>query len=160
MTPLPLTLTLAPAAKFVPVNVTGTFAPCTPLFGFTEVSVTEPPNSTTEYVRSPIVMLPVNCCPWVFGATLYEIDPDPAPDVVDMIVIHGLLLAAVRPHSGVVLIDTLPDPPLEANDALGGEKVKSHVAMMAKNASSGPPPNVPCRGATVGKFEDAVAPMM
>jgi hypothetical protein len=39
VTPLSLTLTLAPATKFVPVNVTGTFAPCAPLAGLIEVSV-------------------------------------------------------------------------------------------------------------------------
>jgi hypothetical protein len=37
--PLPLTATVAPEAKFVPVSVTGTLAPCAPLFGLTEVSV-------------------------------------------------------------------------------------------------------------------------
>jgi hypothetical protein len=39
VTPLPLRFTVEPAPKFVPVNVTGTLVPCTPLFGLTEVSV-------------------------------------------------------------------------------------------------------------------------
>ena len=37
--PLPVTATVAPAIKFVPVRVTLTAAPCTPLFGVTEVKV-------------------------------------------------------------------------------------------------------------------------
>src|ERR1700731_254358 len=37
--PAPLTPTAAPATKFVPVNVTGTLCPCTPLFGLMDVNV-------------------------------------------------------------------------------------------------------------------------
>ena len=37
--PAPLTATVAPATKFVPVSVTGSLCPCTPLFGLIEVSV-------------------------------------------------------------------------------------------------------------------------
>jgi len=39
VTPLPLTFTVAFGAKFVPVNVTGTFEPCTPLVGLIDVNV-------------------------------------------------------------------------------------------------------------------------
>jgi hypothetical protein len=39
VTPLPLTFTVELAAKFVPVNVTGIFAPCAPLAGLIEVRV-------------------------------------------------------------------------------------------------------------------------
>ena len=37
--PAPLRAMVAPATKFVPVSVTGTLCPCTPLFGLIEVSV-------------------------------------------------------------------------------------------------------------------------
>jgi len=37
--PAPLTPMEAPATKFVPVSVTATPCPCTPLFGLTEASV-------------------------------------------------------------------------------------------------------------------------
>jgi hypothetical protein len=39
VTPVPLTPTVAPAVKFVPLNVTGTVVLCVPLDGLTEASV-------------------------------------------------------------------------------------------------------------------------
>jgi hypothetical protein len=70
------------------------------------------------------------------------------------------LVVAVQPHSGVVVIETMLDPPVEANCALGGENAKSQVLMIAMNASSGPPPDAPCRELTVGKFVDEVVPVI
>jgi len=66
VTPLPLRFTVAFAAKFVPVKVTGTFAPCTPLIGVIEVSVGVPvtvkvapfvviPDDVTVTVSAPTV---------------------------------------------------------------------------------------------------------
>ena len=37
--PAPLTSMVAPVTRFVPVKVTGTLCPCTPLFGLIEVNV-------------------------------------------------------------------------------------------------------------------------
>jgi hypothetical protein len=39
VTPVPLTFTLAPETKFVPVSVTGTAAPCAPVDGLTVLNV-------------------------------------------------------------------------------------------------------------------------
>ena len=55
--------------------------------------------------------------------------------------IKELLLVAVHPHCGVVVMDILPAPPAE-DTADGDEKVKSQVAITDQNASSFPPPNV------------------
>src|SRR5262245_20158799 len=55
VTPLPFTLTDAPAANPVPVIVTGTTAPCAPRFGATEVTVTE---AVMVKVRAPDVPPP------------------------------------------------------------------------------------------------------
>ena len=55
VTPLPFTLTDAPAANPVPVIVTGTTAPCAPRFGATEVTVT---GAVMVKVRVPDVPPP------------------------------------------------------------------------------------------------------
>jgi len=68
VTPLPLTFTVAFAAKFVPVKVTDTFVPCTPLVGEIEVSVGDAdtvnvapfvvtPDDVTVTVSPPTVAL-------------------------------------------------------------------------------------------------------
>jgi hypothetical protein len=69
VTPLPLTFTVEPAPKFVPVSVTGTLVPCTPLLGLTEVSVGAPaftvnvtpllfsPPDVTVTVSAPVAAL-------------------------------------------------------------------------------------------------------
>ena len=54
--PLPVAATLAPAMKFVPVSVTFTAVPCTPLFGETEVRVGPFPAAVT--VNDTMLLVP------------------------------------------------------------------------------------------------------
>jgi hypothetical protein len=63
VTPVPLTLTLAPETKFVPVSVTGTAVPCTPVEGATELNVGE----VADTLKGTVPLVP----PGVVTDTLY-----------------------------------------------------------------------------------------
>jgi hypothetical protein len=56
-----------------------------------------------------------------------------------VIVIQTLLLVALQPHSGVVVIETVPPPPAMPK-GVEEEKVNPQVEIIAINASSLPPP--------------------
>jgi hypothetical protein len=48
----------------------------------------------------------------LLAATEYAMLPDPVPLAgEDVIVIHGVLVVAVQPHEGIVVIVTEPVPP-------------------------------------------------
>jgi hypothetical protein len=72
VTLLSLTFTVGLAAKFVPVKVTGTFAPCAPLAGLIEVRVGEAVTvNVTPFVVTPDdVTVTVSPPSVAFAATL------------------------------------------------------------------------------------------
>ena len=69
--PAPLTPMVAPAMKFVPVNVTGTLCPCTPLFGLIEVSVGGSRSLWVVLVHPNEAMLSTNAIPRIRAHNLH-----------------------------------------------------------------------------------------
>jgi hypothetical protein len=63
VTPVPVTFTLAPDTKFVPVSVTETAVPCVPADGLTEVSV----GAAAVTLKGTVPLVP----PVVVTETLY-----------------------------------------------------------------------------------------
>jgi hypothetical protein len=103
VTPLPLTPTVAPETKFVPVNVTFTAVPCTPLFGATDVSVGVDAEPFTVKGTAPVTppgAATVTLCPpaEAFDAMLNvavicveltitgfdNVNPPPATEIVEL----------------------------------------------------------------------------
>jgi hypothetical protein len=55
-----------------------------------------------------------------FAATMNVTVPLPLPDVALLMVIHGALLVAVQAHPAVVVIATLPTPPVASMFCVAG----------------------------------------
>ena len=71
--PAPLRAMVAPATKFVPVNVTGTLCPCTPLVGPIEVSAGGSRSLWVVLVHPNEAMLSTNAIPRIWAHNLHAL---------------------------------------------------------------------------------------